>query len=90
MDWQTILTAIIGLFSAGGVVYLLVDKKVPSTTEKVENAEKAIPLYHDIREIVKEEVEPLKHELDYLKTHYCCYRDQCEMRILMKPQNDED
>lgn len=90
MDWTTIITGIFGLLGGGSVVYLILDKKVESTKEKVEAAGDAIPLYNQIREIVKSEVEPLRQELDYLKTHYCCYREECDMRMLFKPKEDNN
>lgn len=90
MDWSVIITGVFGLLGGGSVVYMLLDKKVSSAKEKVETAEGAIPLYKEIRTIVKEEVEPLREELEYLKLHYCCYRDDCEMRILMPYKDKED
>jgi len=92
MDWS-ILTSIL---ASGSVVYLIVERlfdrakdKAEATKVKTEAVGDAIPLYRDIREIVKAEVEPLKAELEYLKEHYCCYREECEMRLQFKPHSED-
>lgn len=93
MDWS-LLTSIL---ASGSVVYLIVERLFDRAKDKADaakaNAEAvgdAIPLYREIREIVKAEVEPLKAELEYLKQHYCCYREECEMRLQFKPNPDRE
>jgi len=91
--WGEWLTLAASLCTGGGILYLIVEKlfsKKHDTAEarhkEISAAHDAIPLYHEIRAIVGEEVEkstkPLREELAYIKEHYCCYRAiDCEMRI---------
>lgn len=97
--------AVGGLCGAGTLIYMIVDKSLLSRGEKataastekdnqqkdVDTGLKALDMYKEVREIVKEEQKPLLEELTAVKEHlrdiqenYCCYRDKCDLRIRNK------
>lgn len=89
LDWAQVLTT-------GGVVYLIFERlfdlgktRAEVSKAKTENAESAIPLYREIREIVRSEVEPIKEELEYIKVKWCCFRDDCEARLPLALADDK-
>lgn len=81
VDWTQVLTS-------GGVCYLILERlfdwgktQAEVRRAKIENAASAFPLYTELREIVRSEVEPVREELEYIKEKWCCFRDNCEVRL---------
>lgn len=98
MDWLEIVTLIL---SGGGVSYLVVEKmfsrrhdKAAAKGREVETSSQVVDLYKEVDQIVQSKTAPLEDKLDKaltelhdIKTHYCCYREQCADRLIY-PQNN--
>lgn len=99
MDWTTIIvTAITVMCASGGIFYLIVDKMFTRKLDlaevqnrKIANGNDVADLYNKIDEIVERKTRPIQDKLDAtydrmqeMEAHYCCYREDCEMRIRSK------
>lgn len=98
MSWETIVTLITALLTSGGILYLIVEKlfsrkkdKAEVKSAEIQNGNDVADLYNKIDEIVERKTAPIKSELgevkgqlDEIKSHWCCYREECAQRILYK------
>ena len=98
--WVDILAI---FFGAGSIVYLIVEKlfmrrqdKADAQAKEIENASNAAHLYNEIDEIVKSKTAPIEakldkalSELDTIRRRWCCYRQECNDRILYDDDLDD-
>lgn len=99
--WIDILALVLG---GGGVIYLIVEKifmrRIDGADAKgreVQNARDAAALYNEIDEIVKSKTEPIEakldkalSELDTIRRRWCCYRQDCDDRMLYEEDDSDD
>lgn len=99
--WLNVLALILG---GGGVAYLIVEKlfmrrsdKADAAAKEVQNARDAAHLYSEIDEIVKSKTAPIEakldkalSELDTIRRRWCCYRQDCDDRILYDDSDDNE
>ena len=97
MNWVEIITGLLGMLSTGGVIYLLVDKKILSSKEKAEadaqsksnqgvdiqNGLEALGFYKEIDALIKQHTSPLNEKIDELtgKVNKWCCYRNCEVRL---------
>ena len=98
MDWTTVIGTLATIGTSGGVLYLLVEKlfarkkdKADAKTVEIQNSNDVADLYNKIDEIVERKTAPIKSELvevkgqlEEIKSHWCCYREECNNRLLYK------
>lgn len=98
MDWSAIIEGIVTFGTTGGVLYLIVEKlferkrnNVETKTVEISNGNEVADLYNKIDEIVERKTAPIKSELtevkgqlEEIKSHWCCYREDCNNRLLYK------
>lgn len=98
MVWYEILPIILG---GGSVIYLIVDRlfnwrhdKAVAHGREIETSSQIADLYKQVDEIVQSKTSPLENKLDKalselndIKHHWCCYRENCDTRILF-PQDE--
>ena len=98
-----IINAIITLATTGGVLYLIIEKifsRKKDTAEaksvEIANGNDVPDLYNKIDEIVERKTAPIKTELvdvkgqlEEMKSTWCCYREDCQERILYKKRDIE-
>lgn len=96
MDWGLIITGIFGLLASGGVIYLIVDKRMLSEKEKISNANEVADFYEKVDSIVQKKLEPVlgelhevRSELAIIKENWCCYRHGCGERLLTEPKKPD-
>lgn len=98
MNWEAILALVTAVATSGGIVYLVVEKlfsrkkdKAEASSAEIHNGNDVADLYNKIDEIVERKTAPIKTELvevrgqlDEIKSHWCCYKEECRDRILYK------
>lgn len=98
MDWSAIIEGIVTFGTTGGVLYLIVEKlfakkkdNAEAKTVEISNGNEVADLYNKIDEIVERKTAPIKSELievkgqlEEIKSHWCCYREDCTKRLLYK------
>lgn len=98
MDWTSLIALLLG---GGGVTYLIIEKlfslrhsRVEVQGKVVENSSQVADLYKQIDDIVMKKTLPLEEKLDKalmelleIKSHWCCYKENCNDRILF-PRDD--
>ena len=98
MDWNSLLTIITTLGVSGGAIYLIIDKlfarrddAAAAHSKEIANGNDVADLYNKIDEIVERKTRPIREKLDKtyeemknMEQRYCCYRNDCEMRIRSK------
>ena len=91
-------------FGGGSVIYLIVDKLfmrridgADAKGKEVQNARDAAALYNEIDTIVKSKTEPIEakldralSELDTIRRRWCCYRHDCDDRMLYEDGDSDD
>lgn len=100
MDWGALITVIGSIFTAGGVIYLIVDRlfdlrknKAEVKSSEIHNGNDVADLYDKIDSIVERKTAPIKSELaevrselQDIKSRWCCYKHGCKDRILFKDE----
>ena len=100
MDWGEIILSVIG---GGGILYLIVEKifsrrqdAANTKTTTISNGMELAKLYREVDEIVQAKTAPIElkldkalDELEVLKTHWCCYRKDCDDRVIYQEEEDE-
>lgn len=96
--WADIINTIVTLATTGGVVYLIIEKlferkrsKAETKTVEISNSNDVADLYNKIDDIVerknaiiKTELREVKQQLEEIRGHWCCYREECNSRILYR------
>lgn len=66
-------------------------------TTTISNGSDLAKLYKEVDEIVQSKTAPIEEkldkalaELDTLKTHWCCYRKDCDRRVIYDPTRDAE
>lgn len=98
MDWSAIIGALVTISTAGGVLYLIVERlfdrkkdNASTTAVEISNDNDIADLYNKIDEIIERKTAPIKRELvevkgqlEEIKSTWCCYKEDCDSRILYK------
>ena len=91
-----IINAIITLATTGGVLYLIIEKIFSRKKDTAEAKSVEIANGNEIDEIVERKTAPIKTELvdvkgqlEDMKSMWCCYREDCQERILYKKRDIE-
>lgn len=98
MDTSAILTLIASLCTAGGLIYLVVEKlfarrqdKADADKQVISNGNEVADLYLKIDQIVESKTKPIQDKLDValgriddLEENWCCWRKNCKDRIHSK------
>lgn len=101
MDIGTILEAVVTVGTTGSVLYLIVEKlferrrsKAETHTVEISNGNEVADLYNKIDEIVERKTAPIKSELsevrgqmDEIKSMWCCYKENCNDRVLFRKRS---
>lgn len=99
MYWTEVIISVI----TSGVLIFLLERlffrrkdKAESSGKEIENAHSIAELYNEIDIIVQGKTRPLEERLDKLleemddiRKHWCCYRRECDDRMLYQSDDDE-
>lgn len=101
MDWGALITVIGPVFTAGGVIYLIVDRlfdlrknKAEVKSSEIHNGNDVADLYDKIDSIVERKTAPIKSELAGVKykleeitSTWVCYDEECVKRTFKKKKH---